>query len=442
MNALKTDLYELTMAAGYFQNKVELKATFELFAYRMPSLRLYLVACGLQQAVDYILNLRFSQEDIDFLRKQPVFRNVKQDFFEYLKEFKFSGDLWAMPEGEIFFANEPIIQIEAPIIEAQILETCLLSVIHIQTLISSKASRVVQAARCDGINRGVVDFGSRRAHGPEAAILAARAAYIAGCIGTSNVYAAKRFNIPVYGTMAHSWIEAFDGEREAFLKYYEVFPDNMILLIDTYNTIKGAQMATTLKKQINSVRLDSGNLAVLSKKVRRILDKAGLNKVKIIASGNLNEYRIRSLVKKKSPIDFFGVGTEMVTSFDLPSLDLIYKLVQTQRRDGAVTFRAKFSPGKRTIPGKKQVFRRYTKEGFFLGDTIGLCYERPPRDSRPLLEPVIRNGRLIKPLPDIETIRINLQENLSRFPKKYLELTAPRPSATVFSKEIKNLSVS
>ena len=227
-NALKTDLYELTMAAGYFQNDINLKATFELSCHTMPENRSYLIACGLEQIVDYLLHLKFHQEDIDFLRSLPAFKNVQEGFFNYLKEFKFTGDVWAIPEGEIYFAKEPIIQIHAPIIESQIVETCLLSIANIESLVATKASRIVNAASCDGIKRGVIDFGSRRAHGPEAAILAARASYIAGCMGTSNVLAGKIFHIPTFGTMAHSWIEVFDKEEEAFLKYQNVFPEHAI----------------------------------------------------------------------------------------------------------------------------------------------------------------------------------------------------------------------
>lgn len=440
-SGLKTDLYELTMAAGYFQNRVKLRATFELFCYKAPQNRSYFIACGLEQVVNYILNLKFSDEDINFLRRQPAFKSIKSDFFDYLKEFKFSGNLWAMPEGEIFFINEPIIQIEAPIIEAQILETYLLSMLHIQTLVATKASRIVQAATLDGLKRGVVDFGSRRAHGPEAAALAARAAYIAGCTGTSNVYAGKNFHIPVYGTMAHSWVEAFDREEESFLKYSDVFPENTIFLIDTYDTIKGAQKVTEIKREIRGVRLDSGDLAVLSKKVRKILDKNRLKKVKIIASGNLNEYKIKELVKKRAPIDIFGVGTEMVTSKDLPSLDLIYKLVQIEDSAGEVKFKAKFSKGKKTIPGRKQVFRKYTQDGLFSEDIIGLFSEKPPEGAQPLLEPIIKNGQLLKTLPDIESIRRYARKRLSCLPPYCLNLNRSRYLKTRFSQQIKRIKI-
>jgi nicotinate phosphoribosyltransferase len=430
------------MAAGYFQNEVDLRATFELFCYKVPDNRSYFIACGLEQIIDYIFNLKFSDEDINFLRTHSAFKNVTSEFFDYLRRFKFSGNLYAMPEGEIFFANEPIIQIEAPIIEAQILETYLLSMTHLQVLVATKASRIVRAASFDGAARGVVDFGSRRAHGPEAAVLAARAAYIGGCMGTSNVWAGKRFGIPIYGTMAHSWVEAFDKEEESFLKYYDVFPQNTILLIDTYDTIKGVQKTAKLGKDIKAVRLDSGNLLTLSKQVRKILDRKNLKKVKIFASGNLNEYKIQKLVKNKAPIDLFGVGTEMVTSRDLPSLDsldLIYKLVQIEDRDKRVKFKAKLSEGKSTIPGRKQVFRRYTTDGRFVKDIIGLFTEKPLADTQPLLEKVVENGVLIKPLPDIISVRKYVQERIARLPAYCLSLDTSRYLRIEFSKEIKKL---
>ncbi len=439
MNSLKTDLYELTMAAGYFQNRVDVRATFELLCYKEPKNRSYLITCGLEQVVDYILNLRFSDEEIEFLRRHPAFRSVGPAFFDYLKGFRFTGNLWAMPEGEIFFANEPIIQVEAPIIEAQILETYILSVIHIQTLVATKASRVVRAACSDKRDRGVIDFGSRRAHGPEAGVLAARAAYVGGCLGTSNVYAGKTFNIPMYGTMAHSWVETFDKEEEAFSKYYEVFPDNTILLIDTYNTLKAAKKVAALNKDIKAVRLDSGNLEVLSKKVRRILDKNGLQKVKIIASGSLNEYTISELVRKKAPIDFFGVGTEMVTSKDMPSLDLIYKLVQTETKSGDIIFKSKLSQEKRTIPGRKNVFRRYTRKGLFSEDIVNLFSEKPPKNSQSLLGLVIKDGGLVRPMPGIDNIRKYAKDRLSLLPPYCLDLRKNRFLKTKVSRMLKRL---
>ena len=420
-NSLKVDLYELTMAAGYFQNKVEARATFELSCHTMPENRSFLVACGLEQIIEYILNLRFANEDISFLKTLPVFRHVQQGFFDCLKNFKFTGDVWAMPEGEFFFAREPVIQIEAPIIEAQILETYLLSVLNIETLVAAKAARVVAAARADGVARGVIDFGSRRAHGPEAGVLAARAAYIGGCLGTSNVYAGRQFGIPVYGTMAHSWVEAFDSEEESFEKYHAVFPENTILLVDTYDTVGCVRKVVKmpLREKLKGVRLDSGDLKTLSKKVRAVLNKAGLPHVKILASGNLNEYKIAELVKARAPIDSFGVGTDMVTSRDCPALDLTYKLVEIQERNGTIKYKSKTSPQKKTIPGKKQVFRQYDKKGIFVKDTIGLASEDAPAGARALLRPVIRDGKLTEALPSLETVRQSVAEGLAKLPSSF-----------------------
>lgn len=423
-NGLKLDLYEMTMAAGYFQNKVDLKAVFELSCHTMPPNRSFLVSCGLEQIVEYILNLRFSEEDIFFLKNLPVFHNTVPGFWEYLKGFKFSGDVWAMPEGEIFFAAEPLIQVEAPIIEAQILETYLLSVMNIESLVATKAARVVRAACGGGVNRGVVDFGSRRAHGPQAGVLASRASYLGGCLGTSNVFAGKCFHIPVYGTVAHSWVEAFDSEQEAFENYHKVFPENTTLLIDTYDTIACAKEIVRLpfKENLKGIRLDSGNLLTLSRKVRGILDQAGLRAVKILASGNLNEYKISDLVKSGAPIDIFGVGTEMVTSRDYPALDLTYKLVQTTDKRGVVHLKAKHSPKKKTVPGRKQVFRRLGRNGFLNGDTVGLAVENTPQGARPLIEKVIERGSLLGPLPSLQEARETVSEKLQQLPPRFFDL--------------------
>ncbi len=442
-NGLKVDLYELTMAAGYFQNKVDVRATFELSCHTMPQNRSFLVACGLEQIVEYILNLRFEDGDIAFLKNLPVFRGAKSGFFDYLKNFRFTGDVWAMPEGEVFFAREPIIQIEAPIIEAQILETYLLSVTNIESLVAAKAARVVAAACADGVKRGVIDFGSRRAHGPEAGVLAARAAYAAGCIGTSNVCAGKQFGIPVYGTMSHSWVEAFDSEEESFEKYHAVFPENTILLVDTYATVGCARKIVNmpLKNQLKGVRLDSGDLKTLSKKVRRILDKAGLSQVKILASGNLNEYKIAELVKAKAPIDSFGVGTDMVTSRDCPALDLTYKLVQVQEKDGTIKYKSKASPRKKTIPGKKQVFRQYDGKGIFRQDIIGLASERPPVGTRPLLRPVIGGGKLVSALPSLEAVRETAAAKLAQLPPGSKDIDKRRIGKVGYTTTISQLRI-
>lgn len=440
-HALKTDLYELTMAAGYFQNNVRQRAVFELFCHKVPSQRPYLLSCGLAQAVEYILNVRFTDDDIAFLRAQPQFRSVDQGFFQYLRSFKFTGDVWAMPEGEVFFVHEPVLQIEAPIIEAQIVETYLLSVMNIESMVATKASRIVRAACRDGKERAVVDFGSRRAHGPEAGVLAARASYIGGCVGTSNVYAGQKFGIPIFGTMAHSWVEAFDTEQEAFEKYYAVFPESTMLLLDTYDTVAGAGKVVRLGKKIKGVRIDSGDIKTLSRQVRKVLDQNNMKEVKIVASGNLNETKIAELVKARAPVDIFGVGTDMVVSRDVPALDLTYKLVQVEE-GGRFKFKAKSSQGKKTVAGRKQVFRHFQKSKSgksWSGDVVGLFTESTPVGSMPLLRPVIQNGRLVKPLPEIRQARETAAQNLARLPESYREFRRSGGAPVTFSKEIRKL---
>ncbi|MCP2620808.1 nicotinate phosphoribosyltransferase [Candidatus Aminicenantes bacterium AC-334-E05] len=434
--ALQTDLYQLTMAAGYFNFNRDLIATFEMFIKRMPPNRGYFIACGLEQVVEYLLNLKFKEEEIEFLRKHPSFKNVDQDFFKYLRDFKFNGEVWAVPEGTIIFPDEPIIQITAPIIEAQIIETYLLSVVHIQTLVATKASRVVHAATKDGKKRVVVDFGSRRAHGPQAGILAARASFIGGCDGTSNVYAGMKFNIPTYGTMAHSWIESFDEEKAAFENYFKLFPHLTVLLVDTYDTIKGIEKALKISPKIKAIRLDSGNLLSLSIKAREMLDKAGFSEVKIMASGNLNEYKIEELVKNKAPIDSFGVGTELVTSYDLPAVDLIYKLVQVERNN-SIRYIAKFSPNKETLPGKKQVFRFLDENGKYCYDLIELKENsEEKKNAIPLLEKIIERGELVKSLPSLDQIQKNTFNNLESLPNKYKKFENPEKYPVKVSPEI------
>ena len=398
--ALMTDLYQLTMAAGYCLNGRDREATFELFIRSLPGNRSYLVAAGLEQAVEYLLHLRFQRDEIEWLRNLPVFREISREFFASLEEFRFSGDVWAVPEGTPVFANEPILQVRAPLMQAQILETFLLSVIHFQTLIATKSSRVVQAAG----QKAVVDFGTRRAHGPEAGVLAARASYIGGCTGTSNVWAAKTFHIPAVGTAAHSWTLAFDSEQEAFEQYHALFPDSTVLLIDTFDTIQGARNALAIGKELKGVRLDSGDLLLLSREVRRILDEAGLYETRILASGDLNEYKIHTLLQAGAPIDLFGVGTEMVTSKDLPSLGAVYKLVEME--DGEKTvFCAKFSEGKATYPGKKQIWRILDDEGGYLFDEIGTPDEKPCNAAFPLLIQIVERGEAKYRFPPLQKVR-------------------------------------
>ncbi|MEK6764722.1 MAG: nicotinate phosphoribosyltransferase [Planctomycetota bacterium] len=429
---LATDLYQLTMIAGYFECRKNHKSTFELFVRNLPEKRSYLIAAGLEQAIHYLRNLRFTEEYLKYLKNLPVFKNVSRGFFNYLRNFRFIGDVYAIPEGTVFFANEPIIRVTAPMIEAQIVETYLLSMINYQTLIASKASRVVHAAR----GRDVIDFGTRRAHGPQAGVLAARACFIGGCAGTSNVLAACELGIPPIGTVAHSWVMAYDDEYESYKDFHKVFPDNTILLIDTYDTITGAKLATKIGRKLKGVRLDSGNIMSLSKKVRKILDDAGLGHVKITASGDLNEYKISQMLDKGTCIDSFGVGTEMVTSKDVPALGGIYKLVE-QEKEGRSIPKMKFSKDKSTCPSKKQVYRFLNNKGMFKKDIIGLVDE--VFDAEVLLLPVMKKGKLIYKIPTVQQIQRVAGKNISQLPDKFKDLDCKAFYPVTISKRLRQV---
>jgi nicotinate phosphoribosyltransferase len=413
--SMLADLYELTMAAAYFENKIPGEAGFELFVRHLPRNFSYIIAAGLEQALDYILRLGFTQEQVQFLRRHPSFRHISQEFFEYLKKFRFKGDVWAVPEGTVIFPGEPLVQVAGNIIEAQIVETYLLAMINFQTLIASKASRVVEAAK----GRDVVEFGSRRAHGPQAALLAARSSYIGGCVGTSNLLAGYELGIPTYGTMAHSFIMTFDSEREAFLAYKKAFPDNMALLIDTYDTLEGAKTAASLGLSPTLVRLDSGDLFDLSVQVRRILDTAGYKNTKIFASGDLNEYKIQDLVSKGAPIDSFGVGTELVTSREDPALPGIYKLVELRRGSQSIP-RVKLSPAKVTIPELKQIHRVYDSSGLIKEDIIAMDEENfSGCAAQPLLRQVIDKGQLTYSVPSLLETREYRRRQMDSLPEEF-----------------------
>ncbi|MEW6731787.1 MAG: nicotinate phosphoribosyltransferase [Acidobacteriota bacterium] len=421
---LMTDLYELTMAAGYFTHHCEQSASFELFVRRLPVARNYLLVAGIESALNYLADLRFTNQEIDYLHGLTVFQNVGKEFFEYLREFRFTGDVWAMPEGTLAFADEPILRVTAPIIQAQIVETYLLTEINFQTMIATKASRVVKAAREDDKERPVFEFGARRAHGSVAGVWAARSAYLGGCAGTSDMAAGIQFDIPVFGTAAHSWTLAFDSEPEAFEKFYQVFPHTCTLLIDTYDTLDGAEHAARIGPGLKGVRIDSGNMLEDSKKVRKILDQAGLQNTKIVASGDLNEYKISELIRNGAPIDVFGVGTDLSTSRDAPALGGIYKMVERTSADGVRHFTAKFSHNKFTWPGNKQVFRHYDDENVYQGDTIGLAEEIAPTQSAPLLVEMVQSGKRIM-FDDLETARKRAALELTRLEEKYQRLNSP-----------------
>jgi len=426
---LLTDFYELTMAAGYHVHGLaDQRATFELWVRRLPACRNYLIAAGLEQVVHYLQHLSFAPEQIDYLRRQAVFRDVPASWFEILGRLRFEGDLWAVPEGTVVFAGEPLLRITAPLMVAQIIETYLLTTLTVQTLIASKAARVVTAA----CGRSVIDFGSRRAHGPQAGLLAARASYLGGCSGTSNVEAARLLGILAVGTQAHAWIMAFGDEVDAFRRFGQLFPASSTLLIDTYDTVQGVRNALASGAAMQAVRLDSGDLLALSKQVRSILDAAGRKDVHIVASGDLNEYKIRDLLAAGAPIDVFGVGTELATSRDEPSLSTVYKLVEQETAQGPIG-RVKRSEGKTSYPYAKQVYRQ-TRAGTILGDVV--VREGEGAEGQPLLVPVLSEGRIVKPLPTLEESRARRAEQVQGLPKELLALEAAAPYSVHVSRDL------
>ena len=414
--ALLVDLYELTMAAGYFEHHVDCRATFELFVRHLPAERTYLVAAGLDAALDYLESLNFTDEDVRFLRAQPAFRTVSPEFFDYLRGFRFRGEVHAVEEGTPVFADEPILQVTAPILEAQVVETYLLSVIHYETLVASKAARVVHATQ----GRGALEFGTRRAHGPEAGVRAARAAYLAGFEATSNVLAGHRYGIPLAGTAAHSWTQVYPSERRSFEALLETFPETAILLIDTYDPLAGAEIAATLGRKVPGVRLDSGDLLEKGRHVREILDRHGLRETRIVASGDLNEHKIAALVSQGAPLDAFGVGTDLVTSHDAPTLSVVYKLVETEQ-GGRVEYKTKFSEQKVYAPGRKQVFR-FSSGGRYHHDLIACAGESYPQ-AEALLHPVMEGGRRLRPSPPLAELRSRTLARLGCLPEAYRALS-------------------
>lgn len=427
---LLTDLYELTMAAGYHVHGLaEQRVTFELCIRRLPACRNYLVAAGLEQVVHYLQHLRFSPEQIGYLRGHPAFADVSESWFESLVSFRFAGDLWALPEGTVVFGNEPILRVTGPLAAGQIIETFLITSITMQTLVASKAVRVARAAA----DRSVIDFGSRRAHGPQAGLLAARAAFIGGCAGTSNAEAARLLDIPSLGTQAHAWIMAFCDEQDAFRKFGQVFPRAATLLIDTYDTLQGVRNALASGAAMQAVRLDSGNMEVLSKEVRKILDDAGRPDVKIVASGDLNEYKIRDLLAAGAPIDIFGVGTELVTSRDEPTLATVYKLVEQETTAGTVG-RFKLASGKKSYPFAKQLFRQRSADGTFAGDIIAGASEKIP--GEPLLVRVLDKGKLVRPLPTLAESQARCREQVQSLPKELLALETAKPYPVRYSEHL------
>jgi len=411
--ALLTDLYQLTMATAYYEHRRRDIATFDLFVRRLPPERSYLMFAGLERALDYLTQFSFPAPAIRYLKTTKLF---SAKFLDYLEGLRFRGDVDAMPEGTVFFPNEPVLRITANIVEAQLVETFLLNAVTLATVIASKAARVVEAAR----GRPVIEFGLRRAQGVDAGVMGARAAYIAGCTGTSNVLAGQLYGIPVVGTMAHAFVQAFASEVDAFRAFVRTFPHGTTLLIDTYDTVEGARRAVRVDRELRrtggtlgAVRLDSGNLGTLSRRVRRVLDQAGCRHVKIFASGSLNEHAITQLLEGDAPIDAFGVGTDLSVSTDAPSIDTVYKLSEVEQ-DGRHRFTMKLSTNKHTYPGRKQVFRA-VRNRRMVADTLGLEREHLP--GRPLLQPVMRRGRRVRPSPTLDAVRRYAEQERMRLPR-------------------------
>jgi len=421
---LLTDLYQLTMAAGYFVHGLSgQRATFELWVRRLPECRNFLVAAGLEQAVHYLTHLHFGPAEIDYLRQHPSFGGVPVEWFEHLAQLRFRGELWAVPEGTVVFPGEPLLRVTADLDVAQIIETYLITCLSLQTMVASKAARCVLAAG----GRKLIDFGTRRAHGPQAGMLAARAAFLAGFQGTSNAEAGRRLGIPTLGTQAHAWIMAHEEERAAFSNFGQLFARSSTLLIDTYDTLQGARNVLASGAPVQAVRLDSGDLAGLSRGVRRIFDEAGRTDVQIVASGDLNEFKISQLLASQAPVDVFGVGTELVTSRDEPTLSTVYKLVE-QETEAGPRGRFKLAEGKKSYPFAKQVWRQTDEGGGWQRDVVGRAVEDLP--GRPLLVPVLRQGELTAPLPDLTASRERCLRQLAEMPEELRSLD-PAPAYPV-----------
>ncbi|MCB9653540.1 MAG: nicotinate phosphoribosyltransferase [Deltaproteobacteria bacterium] len=421
-DALKADLYQLKMAAGYFHHGLHTKrVSFELFVRELPAQRRFLLAAGLEHILEYLLNLRFGEAELDYLAHVPELRSAMTfEFREFLRAFRFRGDVIALPEGSVFFANEPIVRITGTLLEAQLVETYLLSRINSESSVASKAARIVHAAG----STEVVELGARRAS-PEEAVAAARASYIAGFSGTSNMEAGYRYDIPLRGTAAHSWIMSHDTELEAFTNYVATFPRHAILLVDTYETLQGTRRAIQAAgAKLGGVRLDSGDLRTLAPLVRRELDAAGAKDAIIFASGDLNEYRISELRASGAPIDAWGVGTEVVRPRDTSTLGAVYKIVYDHGEDRPV---AKFSQGKTTLPGLHQVYRTF-RDAAAAHDTIGLPSEFHV-DSIPQLVEWMKDGRLVREIPSLSTVRAHARAQLSALPVAVLDHTEDSPAS-------------
>jgi nicotinate phosphoribosyltransferase len=413
---IMTDLYELTMAASYFEQDMFAPATFSFVVREYPPNRSYLVCAGLDAILDYLESFHFSASDLEYLSQTSLFRD---DFLEFLARLRFTGDVRAIPEGRIVFCDEPFLEITAPVMQAQLVETFVINSLNFPTLIATKASRCLYAAG----ERRMVDFSLRRTHGMDAGLMVARASYIGGFLGTSNVQAGKVYGLPIYGTMAHSYVESFDHEIDAFRAFARSFPENTVLLIDTYDTIAGAHKAVAVAREMEAagerlrgIRLDSGDMVQLSKQVREILDEAGFPGVKIFASGGFDEFKIQRILVEGAIIDAFGVGTRLGVSADAPYLNAAYKMVQY---DGRPVL--KLSSGKVSLAGAKQVFRLEDERGFFKRDFIGL-QEESVSQTEPLLVPVMREGKRLLEPESLDNIQQRFREEFARLPDRYKDL--------------------
>jgi nicotinate phosphoribosyltransferase len=417
--ALLTDLYQLTMAACYFEQGMAAEATFSLFIRKYPAGRGYFVAAGLAEALNYLENLRFAEADLAYLESTGLFPT---SFLDYLKRVRFTGEVHALPEGSLFFKDEPILEVSGPILEAQLAETFIINAVSLQTMIATKASRAVYAAQ----GRPLIDFSLRRTQGTDAGLKVARASYLAGFLGTSNVLAGKIYGLPIFGTMAHSYITSFTREIDAFRVFSRVFPKTTTLLIDTYDNLAGARNAVTVAKEMEArgerllyVRLDSGDMAAISREVRRLLDDNGLDYVRILASGSFDEHKIAKVLAAGAQIDSFAVGTKMGVSADAPYFDIAYKLVKYAERPVM-----KLSTGKVTLVDKKQVYRHYDDQGDMLRDVIALR-EEEVAGALQLLQPVMRRGRIVRPLPSLNDHREHFQAQFAHLPEPYKALENP-----------------
>jgi nicotinate phosphoribosyltransferase len=437
---LATDFYQLTMGAAYYQENLEKLnrmeddiAVFDLFIRKLPKNRNYMIFAGLEQVLHYLQKARFTERTIEFLRSREEFKNINSDFFDaYLPKFKFKLDVWSLKEGTFFFANEPVMRVQGSMLQAQLAETFILNVINYQTLVASKASRIKNVAP----NKILLEFGTRRSHSPLAGVYAARASFIAGFNGTSNVLADLELGIKSSGTMAHSFVQRFDNEEEAFDLYFKIYGKNSILLIDTYDTEKAAKKACEFGNKIFGVRIDSGDLIENSKKVRKILDENGCKDVIIVASSDLNEYKIKNLLENNAPIDAFGIGTELVTSRDDPALAAVYKLVEYQGKP-----RIKTSEDKLTYPGRKQLYRLYDNKGIFFKDIITLVEEPCIPNSEILLKQVMEKGKLKIRIPNLKEIQRYYLENIKKLPNPFKILDNEVDYKVEISEELRRLTI-